>query len=403
MRRVFLCFGQSNMQGFGNRNQLAPVAPWYQTAASGWTGAPTVSSDTGVQYPYPTTANSPCMYKEFLWTTPSFVAGWGAFVGETPRPDGSRSIPDGYGPEITIYHKLKAAYPGDTIVIIKCAVGGTSIGDWLAGGSMDAAWRLAVSLAKTELDAAGVPWEWTGLFWMQGENGATDIYGMTNPPFYSDQLRQFLANVRAATAPTLRVAIGRISDTMLHDRIILPQVRAATDIYHPAITAEQLRAATEFRRSQQVLVGGDPGNCWWDNDGLPPLVDPASPQWSYHFTSPGYLAMGERAGAAFLATVPPSPPPPSPPPPSPPPPVVPPPPPPVVPPPPPPAPAATLGELTAAALVVLSGTAPKVLAVAGLPVLSRATGQTSPTDAEFAAAEAKLKLAFKTLVDSTPG
>src|SRR5688572_16992947 len=98
---VFIVAGQSNAWGYGNRLQLAPVPAWAQNAANGWTGAPTVSSDTGIEYPHPTLANAPLLYNQNVWTAPYTVNGWGSFLGQAPQLNGTLQEASNYGPELS--------------------------------------------------------------------------------------------------------------------------------------------------------------------------------------------------------------------------------------------------------------------------------------------------------------
>jgi hypothetical protein len=160
-----------------------------------------------------------------------------------------------------------------------------------------------ISEAEQRLTAAGLTYKWAGLIWMQGENGASGTYALVDTDrttAYSTMLRQFLAEVRKMTDAQMPVVIGRISNSMEAANIIDPlvaagQCRPFSTKYTPY---QACVAADELRRSEQVLVGGDPGNTWWDNDNLP-VNQAGPPEHWYHFTGAGYLAMGERAYAAY--------------------------------------------------------------------------------------------------------
>ena len=303
--KVFIFAGQSNAQGYGRTIQLAPVPTWAQTAANGWTGAPTVSSDTGFGYSHPTLAQS-VRYANNNSTT-TIPVGWGRFVGERQTTAGVFGEMDQYGPEMSFVQRYRADHPTDQIAVLKIVLGGSSIEDWLTG-AMRPVWEQMIDGAKTW--DTSITLEWAGLIWWQGESGAANAYAYEHPTLgaeYSDKLRTLLSLMRARTSLTLPVVVARIGDHMLADNIILPMVQPATDQWHPGVTAEQLRAATEYRRSQQVFVGGDPGNVWVDTDRLP-VLQLNAPAWWYHHTGAGYLAAGERLYAAFAAALPPPPP-----------------------------------------------------------------------------------------------
>lgn len=306
MRKVFVFAGQSNAMGYGDKIQLNPVPGWAQNAANGWTGAPTASSDTNVQYPKPTPANAPSLYNENNSGLISYVTdGWGPYDGCNPSTGPQAGERPSYGPELSFLARYRAANPTHSIAAIKCVLGGSSLEEWLPGQNMWAVLSLHISQATARLNAAGQPWEWAGFVWHQGESGCSSVWPYLNPTpgaEYSDKLRQFLSAVRGITSPTMPCVIARIGSHMLATNII---GTASSGIDTPA----NRTAATNYRRAQQVLVGGDPGNVWVDTDGLPVLQSGSSAYW-YHHTGAGYLAMGERMYAAFAGAQPPPPPPP---------------------------------------------------------------------------------------------
>ena len=217
-----------------------------------------------------------------------------------------------YGPELSFAYKWLAQHPNDTLAMVKCGIGGTGIEQWLPydattnpyGGTCWPRLQLQLAQAKARLDASGVPYEWAGLLWMQGETVALDVYDVVhNPTIFTDKTRQFLSLVRGLTRADLPCVVGRIGDQMLNDDVVLPLVNANQ-------TADQLRAGVNNRRANQVAVGGDPNNIWVDTDGLPRnLTD--IPANRYHFTGAGYMAMGERFYAKWqelIGEVPPPPP-----------------------------------------------------------------------------------------------
>jgi hypothetical protein len=306
--QVFIFAGQSNAGGQGIPTQLDPVPAWAKNAASGWTGAPTASSDSGIRYEHPTLANAPMLYNATVGGT--IVDMWCQYEGSVPavawpsqQPTGSCVEQSFYGPELSFLARYRQDHPGVRLAAIKVGLGGTGLNEWMPGGSPYAALKTMISEAALRLKLAGLAYQWAGLIWMQGENGASGTYALVDPDpkrSYSYQLRQFLALVRGMTDAKMPVIIGRISNSMEAANIIDPlaaggQCRPFSTKYTPY---EACVAATELRRSQQVLVGGDAGNVWWDNDNLP-VNRTGPPEHWYHFTGAGYLAMGERAYAAF--------------------------------------------------------------------------------------------------------
>jgi len=308
--KVFLFMGQSNMQGHGNRTQLYPVPVWAQTASNGWTGAPTVSFDSGIQYAHPTLANSPSLYTENNGGILQYVYdAWGNYDGNSwyaadpyhPSPRLAES--SGYGPELSFLAKYRAANPSDEIAVVKCVLGGSSITDWLPGGGMDSVWKLMVDQSIARLNAAGKTFEWAGFFWHQGENGCSSVYSYLNPtpPTFTDKTRSFFASVRDRTSSSLKIGVYRLGNHMLLDNIILPQATGGIN------TQENLRGATEARRAEQWALGAEPGNFRVDTDNLPVLQTGPS-QWWYHHPGTGHLAMGERTYYGFSGATPPPPP-----------------------------------------------------------------------------------------------
>jgi len=314
--QVFIFAGQSNAGGVGNPGQLVPVPAWARNAASGWTGAPTVSSDSGIQYERPTKANSPMLYNATVGG--GIVNMWCDYEGAIPevawpsgKPTGGCTEQSTYGPELSFLARYRKDHPGARLAAIKIGLGGTRLEEWMAGGTVHSVLQTMISQAAQRLTAAGLSYKWAGLIWMQGENGASGAYSLVNPDpkmAYSYKLRQFLADVRGMTDAGMPVAIGRISNSMEAPNIIEPLVASGEcKSYSTKYTPYQACvAATELRRSEQVVVGGDAGNVWWDNDNLP-VNQAGPPEHWYHFTGAGYLAMGERAYAAFTHSAPPAP------------------------------------------------------------------------------------------------
>lgn len=298
MVKVFIFAGQSNAQGYGNRAQLAPVPGWAQNPQNGWEGHPTRSADTDVEYPHPTLANAPSRYNSNNTGLMSGVIdGWGPYDGARPTTPTTYSEEGSYGPELAFLAKYRAEHLEDELAVVKCVLGGSSLAEWLPPSST--MWPILsahLTQAAARLDAEEVAWEWAGFVWMQGESGCSTVWPYLNDPqLYSTQLWTFLAAVRDLTEPALPVVIGRIGSHMLAEAVIGTQ---SSGIDTPA----NRTAATEHRRSQQVLVGGDTGNVWADTDDLP-VLESGSPAYWYHHTGAGYLAMGERFYAAWQQAV----------------------------------------------------------------------------------------------------
>ena len=297
-RKVFIIAGQSNAEGRGKAIQLAPVPVWAQTAANGWTGAPQVSSDApNAGYPHPSITTAPCLWAYSNGgTVGSIPTQWTPYALSKLNSSGAVVDSDQYGPELSFIYRYMANHPGVSVAVVKCVLGGSAITDWLPDPSrpqnMATILSLMLDQAKQRLDASGETWEWAGMLWMQGESAAATAYPYLNPglePQYSTQLRQFLAGVRAQTRPNLPVVIGRIGNQMLADPVVDSFVVAGS-VYQ---TRENVIGAINYRRALQVQVGSEANNGWTDTDNLPVNTADA-PAYRYHFTGPGYLAMGER-------------------------------------------------------------------------------------------------------------
>jgi len=98
----------------------------------------------------------------------------------------------GTGPGRTLGKLLLEMYPGKQIVLLPCAVGGTSISAWMPGGHDD--WDVhnfpydnAVKLAKEALEYGKI----IAVCWHQGESDA-----LKKTPDYTDKLRSVVRNFR---------------------------------------------------------------------------------------------------------------------------------------------------------------------------------------------------------------
>lgn len=296
--RVLLFGGQSNAQGMGIPVQLTPVPGWAQNTANGWEGHP-AQSETGYQYPASSIGNFPCLYWGDNYA--NIQDKWGRYLGEFAGSDGALQPPGNYGPEYAFCWRYRLAYPTRPLCIIKHAVGGTGITDWipydgtlnpLGPGSCWTDFVTVINQAKARLAAASVTYQWEALVWYQGENGAVISFAADK---FDIQTRWFLSLLRGMTSADLKCCIGRISDNWQSPLIVAEAMGG-----YPQFDAAGIRANVENRRNEQIAVGGDPGNCWWSNDGIPPNDVNTAVGW-YHFTPSGYLTVGERAWNAYSA------------------------------------------------------------------------------------------------------
>ena len=167
---------------------------------------------------------------------------------------------------------------GVPAVLVKHAVGGTDLATyWFPGTTPDAAdaglgfATLAdtVAAASAELDAAGAPWEWAGLVWMQGESDATSLE-MANA--YEANLTGFIDAVRVVTGtPELPVAVGLIS------------------------TESYWTYADTVRAAERSVADADPLVYAVETDDLPRnTLDLA------HYDGPSMRVLGRRFATALL-------------------------------------------------------------------------------------------------------
>lgn len=330
---VFIFSGQSNMSGGppmgtlkgsglvsnpGSPGPAPDYVPDYQkTAGNEWTGASPASIDSGVQYPYPTLANSPCLYNENIRGSTGVFDSWGNYAKQSPQFNLGGGLGDcgSYGPELSFLARYHAANPGVSIAAIKQSLGGTSLSsDWMPqqGATPEkgqfTVLRTMIEQATVRLNTAGLAWRWAGFIWMQGESGAHAA--VTSSTAYVDQSRIFYTAVRALTRSDLPIAIGRIGDNWLgtssHGWTAIDYSITSGGLTVTQTLRDSYNAGAIKRRGEQVLLGSDPNNTWWDNDGYgvrPTIVDASG----YHWDGPGNLAAGERAHAAFAAlTAPPT-------------------------------------------------------------------------------------------------
>jgi hypothetical protein len=180
--RVFIFAGQSNMVGSHSRvTDIKLFAPF-----------------TGLDKPQENIQYSYKIGREQMITS----KGWTSL----------KPTNDYFGPELS-FGRLVSQKIDAPIAIIKCASGGTTLGnDWNPdnpGGfklyplALD---HIRASLA--ELDRRHVPYRLEGFMWHQGEN---DMFDKKFKPVYGPNLKNFIANWRRdLNAPNLRFYIGEL-------------------------------------------------------------------------------------------------------------------------------------------------------------------------------------------------
>jgi hypothetical protein len=360
MRQAILTAGQSNDAGYSPMVNLkgsglvtqpahpgsAPdfVATSDQSAINEWTGAAAASLDSGVQYPYPTLANAPCLYAENRSNTTSYYDGWGTYVKQYRDPNNGGALTDfsSYGPELSFLAKFAAAYPSTPLAAVKCAVGGTGLAaNWLpantgsnnTGTDRDcyAMFKAMIQQAAARLDASDGAgnWQWAGFLWYQGESGAHSATTAASDATYLADARLLFAAVRGLTRSDLPIIVARIGDNWGWGNVgdatdatnANPYLTAAgfpwaaidysinnTDgrTAGSQTTRNSYLAGARQRRATQVTLGGDANCTWFSTDGLPvrppyDLTSATNDLAAYHWAGPGNMAVGERAFAAWNA------------------------------------------------------------------------------------------------------
>jgi hypothetical protein len=118
-----------------------------------------------------------------------------------------------FGPELTFGRDLAAAMPGETIGLIKYAVGATTIAeDWKPGATTATRGPQYIGLLQTIQNAIGAlgsnatP-EIVGVAWMQGESDAIEGFGAQ----YQTNLTNFITQLRTDLGtPHLKFGIAQI-------------------------------------------------------------------------------------------------------------------------------------------------------------------------------------------------
>ncbi|MBT2680483.1 sialate O-acetylesterase [Bacillus sp. ISL-35] len=106
----------------------------------------------------------------------------------------------GVGPAASFAHAWTEDHPGESIGVIPCAEGGSSIDDWAIDGLLT---RHAISEAKFAMESS----ELIGILWHQGES---DSYG-ERYKMYEDKLLSLLKHLRIElNAPDIPIIIGEL-------------------------------------------------------------------------------------------------------------------------------------------------------------------------------------------------
>jgi len=177
---------------------------------------------------------------------------------------------------------IKQAFPGDEVLVVKSAAGGTPIRmwyqDWQAPAGTNAATAAGLGppgvlyaklLAKVRQALAGRTPDTVSFVWMQGERDAKAGWAAA----YEDGLRGLIRQVRADMQhPDATVVIGRLSDH-LNGQPGWDAVRAI----------------------QEKVAAGDPRAAWVDTDAL------NGPHNDLHYTKAGCVELGRLFAEQTIA------------------------------------------------------------------------------------------------------
>lgn len=188
------------------------------------------------------------------------------------RGSGLQYEPSKFGPEVTIAHGLSSHFPGQHFVLVKYAVGASSLLDWSPRWTHKEAkvtghpnfgplYYNFVNWVKKITEGKDV--RFVALLWMQGERDARIPEAGTN---YYENLSSFVTHFRSDLAqPSLPVVIG--------------QVNPPTS-FHPAVNA--------VRSAQQLLALTSEDVYLIDTDDLEKRSD------NVHYSTQGQLELGRR-------------------------------------------------------------------------------------------------------------
>ena len=253
--RVFIFAGQSNMVGtHSNVEHIKRYPPF-----------------DGLDKPQPDVLFSYNLGRETKETS----KGWIAL-----QPTGTY-----FGPELSFGRQV-AKETAAPIAIIKCAAGGTTLGeDWnpnQPGGFK--LYPLSLELVRSslaELDRKQVAYRIEGFMWHQGEN---DMFHKDFKPAYAQNLANFIANWRRdLKLPGLRFYIGELCTKTvwgMDNRENMHAIRTA----QKAVAAADPLVDYVPTSHDAVEIGGDVG-------------------LHYHYGTLGQLEQGANYAAAYLRTI----------------------------------------------------------------------------------------------------
>jgi len=188
------------------------------------------------------------------------------------------------GPEIAFGHAIAKALPNENIRLVKYAANGTALyNDWApTSGPQYISFMAATQEALANLEANLVPYEISGILWMQGESDAYEGEAAN----YETNLTNFITHMRTALGtPQLPFIIARVRD---HFGGTLP----------PIIGSQTDPTQADIVRTAQVSVADAmPYVTWFDTDTYA-VVDPVTNPG--HYGAKGQFDLGNDFAAAVL-------------------------------------------------------------------------------------------------------
>lgn len=184
-----------------------------------------------------------------------------------------------FGPEISFGYELAAAYPSETIGLIKYAVSGTSLLAWAPEWRQEEA-RKTQNAGSGPLYTKLMNWitkaraqkdfEIVGMLWMQGER---DARFPEVAPGYEKNLKNFISHIRRDLGvPNLPFVLARVNPP-----------------------ADRWRGLGEVRAAQEKVAREDPFVIMISTDDLGKLPD------DVHYDAGGLVELGRRYARAYLA------------------------------------------------------------------------------------------------------
>jgi hypothetical protein len=181
----------------------------------------------------------------------------------------------GLNPDVSFAPAIKAAYPGDEIIVVKSAQGGQPIRRWHKAWKPPEGSRVKAGTTNGDLydklmdtvkkASAGKEIDTVSFVWMQGERDAKENLAAV----YLESLRGLVAQLHADLGrKDITVVIGRLSDC-----------------------DKKSASWKAVREAQVAFAEKEPLSAWVDTDDLNGEKD------ALHYTKEGYAELGKRFAA----------------------------------------------------------------------------------------------------------